>query len=193
MFDTTAQLKDFLVSLLPAGGVAALVATVIGYLMKSKVDAVIKASVDSRLENLKAELAAENEHIKSLLKLRFELLPGLVGAIYQSRNVARDLAEDLTFQPDLRSRLGDLGLLVTERLYEVRALLPREVFDKLHAYKTNLQGFIFDYDTATQTIGNPVRPEIIKSLRGHYSKIDELYDSIVKDIQAILRVDKQSL
>jgi hypothetical protein len=177
------------IDLLTSGGIAALIAAAFVYFMKAKVDTAIKADVDRKLEILKAELAVQSEHIKDILNLRMEHLPGLVEAVYRARNTARDLIEDpSSFQPDLRSRLGDLGLLVTERLYEVRALLSPELFDRLHAYKTDLQGFIFDYDTITKS-RDPLRPEVVASLRSHYAQMDELLGSIVEEVQIILRVD----
>jgi hypothetical protein len=145
-----------------------------------------KKRIDCELEKLKTELAVEKEQVAEVFKLRLERLPSLVEAIYRSRNIARELVNDSSFQPDLRSRLGDLGLLVTE----VRASLSSDLFERLHAYKTHLQQFIFEYDILTAS-SEPPPPELVASLNKHYILIDELHGSIVRDVQEVLHVSPE--
>lgn len=181
---------DGLLQLLSSGGIAAVVAATVVYLMKTRLDAGMRMRVDRQLETIRAELALQNEHLAEILRIRLEILPGLVEAIYRSRNLARDLKENLWYQADLRSRLGDLALLITERLYEVRALLSPDLFEQLHEYKSHLQGFLFDYDRATGLDSEPP-PALLESLGGHYENIDELYGSVVEGVQAALHIQEE--
>jgi hypothetical protein len=85
--------------------------------------------------------------------------------------------------------LGDLTLRITEHLYETRIFLPRSLFDSLHAYKTHLQNFIFDYDIVTA--GSKPSPinVLIKSLSTEFLEIDKMHQNIISDLQNILKID----
>jgi hypothetical protein len=181
---------EFLTSVLSISGIAAVVAAVVAYILTKVFDAHLKARIDKQLAQLRAENAVNIEYISELVKKQTESYPGLVEAVYKSRNIARKMVERLTeYSFDERSQLGDLALIVTERMYATRVFLPNEAFKQIHNYKTHLQQFVFDYDHLT---GGEARPALANSIKAEYKELDRLCDIVVRKLQNVLRIDQST-
>jgi hypothetical protein len=182
--------SDLAQSVLQTGGVAALVAAAVVYLLKKVLEKKLDARFANASEKLKAELASQNLYIQEIIQRQTERYPPLAESVYRSRNVSRQLMNELPqLNAQQRSELGDLTLRITEHLYETRIFLPRSLFDSLHAYKTHLQNFIFDYDIVTA--GSKPSPinVLIKSLSTEFLEIDKMHQNIISDLQNILKID----
>ncbi|MBS0448500.1 MAG: hypothetical protein JSR59_21470 [Proteobacteria bacterium] len=186
--------------LVAIGGTAA-VAAGSAFFAKGIFDRVL----DSRLKRIEDQIKqSQAERIRREAKIfdqTLEPLRTIVSLGYRARNAARDLAENPEISDDKRL-IGQLRVFhdsYVETLFEIRALIPQEVFRDIHQLRHKLSHFLNAVEEGRETLRatrkeqfTPARRnEILEASREHivytYEALDTGYSAMLDVVQSHLR------
>lgn len=130
------DISTIVTAVITSSAVSGLIVFAFQTFLKSK----IEHHYNIELENIKTQLNIQNNQEQILSNRRNEAYPIIVGLIYKTRNMARDIVTQMNFKS--KSFLDEFSQKVHEledALYKYRIDLERdECFNEIHKYKNTL-------------------------------------------------------
>jgi L-cystine uptake protein TcyP (sodium:dicarboxylate symporter family) len=118
---------------------SSLVASLVTFFLKQAFDRQLEYHFNTRLEQLKAELATQSELKQKFTDRRLELYPKIVESIYRTRNLLREICQNNSASIDQNLIFVRLAKDYAELIYQARLDLERDnLFNAVHSLKDQI-------------------------------------------------------
>ena len=167
---------------------SSLVASVVTFLLKQYFDRRLEFHFNSKLEELKADLAAQNDLTHELSARRLELYPRIVELIYRLRNLLREVCQSEHISTERSLSFIRCTKEFIEQIYMARLDLERDnVFRPLHDYKEKVvraENFLLDwiYLNSEKPSSSTDHEETVAQLHHVYELVEHQHRLLIRDI-----------
>lgn len=176
----------------------------VAYVMKVAFARAVDARVERIKETTKAEITEDMRRSAAVFDRQYDVFRTVLSLTYRARNTARYVLEHIeagytvnSVNVDRPPRSGELGTYsgaIIALLYDERAVIPPKLFKMAHTLKNSLGLFLATEEqlffplvhSELNTVDK--REAVLEQLRESGAEIDALYNSIVKEVQAHLKV-----
>ncbi len=188
---------ELLKTTLSAAGISA---AVVGLILKMILQNMIDARFKSFEEQNRALILEQTRRRANIFDQQMETLKAALSIVHRARNEARAImsaADDNALHPQdgdrMMERLRNFEYTFRQLLYEEEAILPKEIFERMHDSAYNILAMVNWYDSLRRLKRNDPavvekRAEQYASMKGAYEKLDEDYRYFDREIRLHLGI-----
>jgi hypothetical protein len=176
-------IEQIAVSLASSGIIA--VATV--FVVKKLFDRSVDHLFQQREAEFKVNVDAKKEATSAMFSKELMVYPEVMEVVYRSRNAARDFIIEKKNDPKIITEFNAVSIHLTDNLYKYKVFFPKDIFDKLHAYKRLALDIVVLINEKTKPLSERTQEKLVddlveRQLGERYEKLDKLYNELSEEI-----------